>query len=552
MFEKKEVHLGKIARQEMFKGVELLEEAVGSTLGPYGNNVIVELFNGQFITKDGVTVANNVNLKDSLQNLGAQIVRQAAAKTNSTAGDGTTTSTVLAKAFTESGLKALEDRKISATGLKRGMEKAYTFAKEYIDSVKIPVEGDYSLVKQVATISANNDSELGQLVADAFEKAGQDGLVVVEDSKSVETSLEYAEGMQFESGFLSPYFVTDTVKMNCEYKDANILIVNGKIDNFKHLIPAFDLANRSGKPLLLMAHEIDASTIGLLVLNKMKNGFPVVAIKGPSFGNRREEMMKDIAIMTGAKVYTELDSSTLAEVTLEDFGSCEKLIVDKKNTSILNGKGTKESIEKRLEELRAELDRQTLDWSKEQVQQRIAKMTSGVAIIKAGAVTESELKEKKYRLEDAIAAVKAALEDGIVPGAGKMYAQISPELIESLDANTMTPSEVRGYITVANGMLKPLKRMLSNAGYTEEEISDFMTVYGKNSDNMKVGIDIRTGEEVDLFESGIIDPAIVAKEALQNAVSAAGMLLTTNCALTMVDRDEELAGHGIDPSMVAV
>jgi chaperonin GroEL len=552
MFEQRDVHLGSDARKQMFKGVEKLANAVGSTLGPYGNNVVVELFNGQFITKDGVTVAKNVLLKDSLENMGAQIVKQSASKTNAAAGDGTTTSTVLAYNLVQEGMKILEDPTVSAVEVKKGMEKAFEIVAKVIDEVKIPVKGNFDRIKQVATISTNNDEELGSLIAKAFESAGEDGLVTVEESKSVNTSVEHTEGMQFDSGYLSPYFVTDNMKMNCEYKNPNILIINGKITNFKNLIPAFELSNKQGKPLLLIAHEVDASTIGLMVLNKMRNGFPVVAIKGPSFGNRREEMMKDIAILTGAKVYTDLDANTLKEITNDDFGSCEKIIVDKNSTSIINGSGNKEALEIRIKELKAELERQTLDWSKEQIQQRIAKMTSGVSIIKVGAVTESEMQEKKYRLEDAIHAVKAAIKDGIVPGSYKTYAFAMDKVAELMPAFEDSSSQDLGVSLVYRCLLSAFDKMLENAGLSEEKMSEIYKKLLENKENLNIGYNLKTHSFEDLLESGIIDPAIVAKEALRNAVSSAGMLLTTNCALTMVDKDSELEGHGIDPSMITV
>lgn len=541
MQEKTNVHLGDSVRQNMLEGVNILGNAVKSTLGPNGRHVIIQRHTGQVMTKDGVTVAKNINLVNPERDLGAQLVKQAAQKTNAIAGDGTTSSTVLAQFLATNGSKLVKSD-TSAVEFKKGMEHAFSKVEEFLSKNKVDIKEDFEKVKQVATISANNDEELGAFIAEAFEKVGTTGVVTVEDSKDFTTSVIVKEGMNYDQGFVSPYFVTDTAKMIAEYSNPYILLHDGKIENIKFLMPLLDKVADSDRPLLIIAEEFDAQTMSALVVNKVRMGFPVVATKSPGYGKFQKETLEDIAVLTGGKLITSSLGNSLEAVNLTDLGTCDKIKVDKGSTYIINGHGATKDVDERVSNLKKQTS-ELSGWLKEKVDERIAKMTSGVAIIKVGAVTDSEMQDKKYRLEDALHAVKAALKSGVVAGGGASYLHARKELtslINKVGEGDLSDFDL-GIQNVYQALEIPFDTLCQNGGLSNEK--------PKTTSNQQ-GFNFKTNKVENLIETGVVDPYLVAVEALRNAVSVAGMILTTNCAITFAEDIKHEDFGNFDSSMI--
>lgn len=544
MFDKTNVYLGQDALKPLIQGVNTLADAVGSTLGPNGRNVIIQQNLGLFVTKDGVTVAKNIVLPNSLENLGATLVKQAANRTNTVAGDGTTTVTVLTQGIINQGVKDLKgDEQLSSLDYTYGMKKASQDILSMIDEEGLPIKGDWEAVKNVATISSNNDEELGSLIAEAFEKVGEFGFVMAEkDSKSMETTVEITEGMNFDRGFTSPYFVTNPEKMYCEYEDVLILIYDGKITNVRNLVPVMEICAEQKKPLLLIAEDFDPQTMSILITNRMQAGFPVVAVKAPGFARLRTDYLHDIATLTNGVVYSDGEARPLSMVNLEGLGKCKKIRVTKNDTSIVGGEGTKEAIEQRAELLKAQLENSEQSWNREKIQQRIAKLVSGVALIKVGGITDSEVEQKKFRIEDAVNAVTCALKEGIVPGGGHTYLNLHKALGGAMKSGDNTKSFNQGYDNIVGNLRTCFDKLCKNSGLLPETVSKGIT--------KELGYNFKTNQYENLLKTGVIDPVIVAKEAIQNAVSVSEMILTTNCALTKIDPEQFPEGQEYDPSMI--
>jgi chaperonin GroEL len=511
------------ARARLKRGVDQLADAVKVTLGPKGRNVVIDKkFGSPTVTKDGVTVAKEVELEDEIENMGAQMVKEVATKTSDLAGDGTTTATVLAQAIYREGLKSVTAG-ANPMSLKRGIESAVDVVVAELKKISVPTSGRKD-IKQVATISANGDAEIGDKIADAMDKVGKDGVITVEEAKSLETTLETVDGMQFDRGYLSPYFITDPEKMEATLEDAYILIYEKKISTMKDLLPVLEKVAQSGRPLLIVAEDVEGEALATLVVNKLRGTLKVGAVKAPGFGDRRKEMLRDIAILTGGQVISEELGLKLENTTLNDLGRAKRIIVDKDNTTIVDGKGKDDQIEGRKAEIKAQIDKSTSDYDKEKLQERLAKLAGGVAVLNVGAATETEMKEKKARVEDALHATRAAVEEGIVPGGGValLWCQKSLDKAKGHDDDEKTGIEI-----VRRALEEPIRTIAQNAG------AEGAIVVGKvkESKDKNFGYNAQTDKFEDLVASGVIDPTKVTRTALQNAASIAGLLLTTECVV---------------------
>jgi len=531
----KQIVTGENSRQAILRGVNVLADAVKITLGPKGRNAVIEKkFGAPIITKDGVTVAKEIELQDSLENMGAQMVREVASKTSDVAGDGTTTATVLAQAIFREGVKAVAAG-ASPTALKRGIEKAVEVGVAEIQKMHRDVKGD--MIAQVGTISANNDKQIGSIIAEAMKKVGKDGVITVEESKTMETTLEVVEGMQFDRGYLSAYFVTDPERMEAALEDARILIHEKKISSMKDLLPLLEQIAKTGKPLLIIAEDIDGEALATLVVNKLRGTLQVAAVKAPGFGDRRKAMLEDIAILTGGKAITEDLGIKLENVKMEDLGKAKKVTIDKDNTTIVEGGGKASEIEGRVKQIRAQVEDTTSDYDREKLQERLAKLVGGVAVIKVGAATETELKEKKARVEDAMHATRAAVEEGIFPGGGTALIRC----IGALEKIKFDGDESIGVNIVKRAIEEPCRQIAHNAGHEGAVVIG--RVREAKDDNF--GFNADTGEYGDLVKAGVIDPAKVTRLALQNAASIAGLMLTTEALVADIKEDEKKgAGAG--------
>ena len=531
----KQISYGEDSRKAILAGVNKLANAVRVTLGPKGRNVVLEKkFGGPTVTKDGVTVAKEIELEDKLENIGAQMVREVASKTSDVAGDGTTTATILAQAMFREGVKSVAAG-ANPMALKRGIDLAASKLVEEIHKLARPVEGD--AVAQVASVSANNDATIGSIIAQAMEKVGKDGVITVEEGKGMETELDVVEGMQFDRGYLSPYFVTDQDTMEVVLENAVILIHEKKISNMKDLLPLLEQTARSGQPLLIVAEEVEGEALATLVVNKLRGTLNIAAVKAPGFGDRRKAMLDDIAILTGGKAIMEETGIKLEGVQMDDLGSAKRIVIDKDNTTIVEGAGTKEAIEGRVKQLRAQIEETTSDYDREKLQERLAKLVGGVAVIKVGAATETEMKERKARVEDAMHATRAAVEEGIVPGGGVCLLRAAQVLdgVKAADAD-----EDVGVRMVRRALEEPLRWIAQNAG------QEGAIVCGKvrDSKDATFGFNALTEEYGDLVKAGVIDPAKVTRTALQNAASIAGLMLTTEAIVSEIPEPEPAGPPG--------
>jgi chaperonin GroEL len=540
----KQIVLGEESRQAILRGVNKLADAVKVTLGPKGRNVVLDKkFGSPTSTKDGVTVAKEIELKDPLENMGAQMVREVASKTSDVAGDGTTTATVLAQAIFREGVKTVAAG-ANPMAIKRGIELAVRAVCGYdevqkdgskkhvkgeLEKLSKPVEGP--MIAQVGAVSANNDTEIGQIIAEAMKKVGKDGVITVEEAKTMETALEVVEGMQFDRGYLSPYFVTDPDRMECVLEDASILIHEKKISSMKDLLPLLEQIAKSGKPLLIVAEEVEGEALATLVVNKLRGTLHCCAVKAPGFGDRRKAMLEDIAVLTGGKAITEDLGIKLENVRLEDLGRAKKITVDKDNTTIVEGYGKSSAVEGRVKQIRTQIDETTSDYDREKLQERLAKLVGGVAQIKVGAATETEMKEKKARVEDAMHATKAAVEEGIVPGGGVAMIRSIPAL-EKLKA---AGDEQIGIDIVKRALEEPLRLIVQNAGEEGAVVAEKV----RANSNANFGFDAQAETYGDLVEAGVIDPTKVARTALQNAASIASLMLTTEALVSEIPEKEE-------------
>src|SRR5580700_5012968 len=535
----KQLVFDEVARQSLLKGVEKLSRAVKATLGPKGRNVVLDKkFGSPTVTKDGVTVAKEIELEDAYENMGAQMVREVASKTSDIAGDGTTTATVLAEAIYKEGLKNVTAG-ASPISLQRGIQKAVDAAVEYLGKIAKKVK-DKEEIKQVATVSANWDNAIGEIIADAMDKVGKDGTITVEEAKSIETTLEVVEGMQFDKGYLSPYFVTNAETMEAKLEDAYILNYEKKISSLKDLLPILEKVAKTSKPLLIIAEEVEGEALATLVVNKLRGTINVCAVKAPGFGDRRKSMMEDIAVLTGGKCITEDLGIKLESIGLEDLGRAKSIVVDKENTTIVEGYGKSSEIQGRVNQIRRQIEETTSDYDSEKLQERLAKLAGGVAVINVGAQTETEMKEKKARVEDALHATRAAVEEGIVAGGGVAYLRCIPAIDSVKGANE---DEAIGVGIVKRAVEAPLRLLAQNAGV---EGSVIVEAVKKSKGNE--GYNVATGEYEDLVKAGIVDPKKVTRSALQNAASIAGLLLTTECLITDIPEKDKPApgggGHG--------
>jgi len=525
----KEIKFEIEAREALKKGVDQLADAVKVTLGPKGRNVIIDKkFGAPQVTKDGVTVAKEIELSEPDANMGAQLVKEVASKTGDDAGDGTTTATVLAQSIINVGLKNVTAG-ANPMDLKRGIDKAVAKVVESIKDQSKTVGDDYSKIEQVARISANNDFEIGKLIAQAMEKVHKEGVITVEEAKGTETYVEVVEGMQFDRGYISPYFVTDTEKMSAELENPFILIHDKKISTMKDLVPILEATHQSGRPLMIISEDIDGEALATLVVNRLRAGLKVCAVKAPGFGDRRKEMLEDIAVLTGGTVITEEKGMKLEDTSLEMLGQAEKITVDKENTTIVNGSGEASNIAARVAQIKNQIESTTSDYDREKLQERLAKLSGGVAVLYVGAPSEVEMKEKKDRVDDALSATRAAVEEGIVPGGGVAYIR-AIDVLENLEGDN--DDETTGIEIVKRAIEEPMRQIVANAGL-EGAVIVHKVMEGKGD----FGYNARVGEYQNLFESGVIDPAKVTRVALENAASIAGMFLTTECVL--VEEKEE-------------
>jgi len=531
----KQVIHGEDSRAAILRGINQLADAVKITLGPKGRNVVIDKkFGSPTITKDGVTVAKEIELKDSMENMGAQMVREVASKTSDVAGDGTTTATVLAQAIYREGVKTVAAG-ANPMALKRGIDKAVEKAVAEIERMSKPVKGD--MIAQVGTVSANGDSTIGTIIAEAMDQVGKDGVITVEESKTMETALEVVEGMQFDRGYLSPYFVTDPERMEVSLENALILINEKKISSMKDLLPLLEQVAKLGKPMLIIAEDVEGEALATLVVNKLRGTLNVAAVKAPGFGDRRKAMLEDIAILTGGKVISEDLGIKLESVQLADLGRAKKITIDKDNTTIVEGAGKQGDIEGRVKTLRTQVEETSSDYDREKLQERLAKLVGGVAVIKVGAATETEMKEKKARVEDAMHATRAAVEEGIVAGGGVTLVRAARALedAKAVVGKGSDPDEQIGVAIVRRSLEEPLRQIVQNAGREGAVVVE--RIRGDKNDNF--GFNAQTEEYEDLVKAGVIDPAKVTRTALQNAASIAGLMLTTEAMVSEIPEDDK-------------
>ena len=532
----KQIHFNVDARDGLRRGVDALANAVKVTLGPKGRNVVIDKkFGSPNVTKDGVSVAKEIELKNPVENMGAQMVKEVASKTADLAGDGTTTATVLAQAIVNAGLKNVAAG-ANPMDLKRGMDKAVTAVIENLREQSQTVGDDFKKIEQVAAISANNDNVIGALIANAMEKVGKDGVITVEEAKGTETEVKTVEGMQFDRGYLSPYFVTNTEKMEAELESPYILIYDKKVSNMKELLPVLEQTAQTGKPLVIVAEDVEGEALATLVVNKIRGSLKVAAVKAPGFGDRRKAMLQDIAILTGGTVISEEQGRKLEDATLESLGTCEKVVIDKENTTIVNGVGSKEDIAGRIAQIKAEIDNSSSDYDKEKLQERLAKLSGGVAVLYIGAASEVEMKEKKDRVDDALHATRAAVEEGIVAGGGVAYVR-AIEALEALKGDN--DDENTGIQIIRRAVEEPLRQIVHNSGgegsVVIQKVKEGKADYGYNA---------RTDVYENLIGAGVIDPTKVSRVALENAASVASMMLTTEC-LIAEEPEEDKGGHAV-------
>jgi chaperonin GroEL len=530
----KEIKFGTESRDLLKQGVNQLANAVKVTLGPKGRNVVIERpYGAPLVTKDGVTVAKEIDLKNEFQNMGAQMVKEVASKTNDDAGDGTTTATVLAQSIVNVGLKNVTAG-ANPMDLKRGIDKAVDVVVSELKKLSKKIGDDNDKIKQVATISANNDSSIGSLIAEAMAKVKQEGVITIEEAKGTDTSVEIVEGMQFDRGYISPYFVTDTEKMQTELDEPLILLHDKKISTMKDMLPILEASQQSGRPLMIIAEDIEGEALATLVVNRLRGSLKVAAVKAPGFGDRRKEMLEDLAILTGGTVISDEKGMKLENTTLDMLGKAEKIVIDKENTTVVNGRGKKENIEARVNQIKAQIENTTSDYDKEKLQERLAKLAGGVAVLYVGAASEVEMKEKKARMEDALSATRAAVEEGIIPGGGVSYIRAIAAL-EGLEG--INQDETLGIAIIKRAIEEPLRQIAQNAG-AEGSVIVQKVREGKDD----YGYNARTEVFENLLATGVIDPTKVARIAIQNAASIAGMLLTTETIIADVkDADERAA-----------
>jgi chaperonin GroEL len=515
------------ARAAILRGVNSLADAVKVTLGPKGRNVIIDKkFGSPTITKDGVTVAKEIDLKDSIENLGARMVREVASKTSDVAGDGTTTATVLAQAIYREGIKSVTAG-MNPMEIKSGIDKAVEAVVEEVKKLSKPVKG--TMIAQVGTISANSDDTIGKIIAEAMEKVGKDGVITVEESRSMETSLEVVEGMRFDRGYLSPYFVTDSERMEAVLDDAYILSFEKKISNMKDLLPVLEKVAQQGKPLVIIAEEVEGEALATLVVNKLRGTLKVAAVKAPGYGDRRKAMLEDISCLTGGKAITEDLGIKLENLKMEDLGRAKKVVIDKENTTIIEGAGKAKDIEARVKQIRTQVEETTSDYDREKLQERLAKLVGGVAVIRVGSATETEMKEKKARVEDAMHATKAAVEEGIVPGGGVALVRAIPAVEKLLDAKSLSEDQKAGVAIIRRAIEEPMRWIATNAGKEGSII-----VAKVREMKSEEGYNARIDKFENLTEAGVIDPAKVVRFAIQNASSIAGLLLTTEAVVAEI------------------
>ena len=531
----KELMFNTEARAKLKRGVDALADAVKVTLGPKGRNVVIDKkFGSPTVTKDGVTVAKEIELSDPIENMGAQMVKEVATKTSDLAGDGTTTATVLAQAIFREGLKNVTAG-ANPMELKRGIDRAVEAIVAELKAMSVPSAGKKEIA-QVGTISANNDREIGNLIAEAMEKVGKDGVITVEEAKGLETTLETVDGMQFDRGYLSPYFVTDPEKMEAVLDDAYILIHDKKISAMKELLPILEKAAQTGKPLLIVAEDVEGEALATLVVNKLRGTLKVAAVKAPGFGDRRKEMLRDVAVLTGGNVISEEVGFKLENATLNDLGRAKRIVIDKDNTTLVDGRGKEDAIQGRIAEIRGAVEKSTSDYDREKLQERLAKLSGGVAVINVGAATETEMKEKKARVEDALHATRAAVEEGIVPGGG--VALIRAQHV--LDKIRGTEDEKIGMDIIRRAIEEPIRMIVQNAGAE----GSIVVAKIKESKDKNFGYNAATDSYEDLVKTGVIDPTKVTRTALQNAASIAGLLLTTECVVVERKDDSKPAAGG--------
>ncbi len=543
----KEIHFSDDARNRLYEGVRKLSDAVKVTMGPRGRNVLIQKsFGAPSITKDGVSVAKEIELNDTIENMGAGLVKEVASKTADEAGDGTTTATVLAQSIFQEGLRNITAG-ANPIEVKRGMDKASEAIITELKKIAVEVK-DKAQIAQVASISANSDENIGNLIANAMEKVGKDGVITVEEAKGINDELDVVEGMQFDRGYLSPYFVTDSEKMEAVLENPYILLTDKKITNLKEILPLLESTQQSGKPLLIIAEDIEGEALATLVLNKIRGVLNIAAVKAPGFGDRRKAMLEDIAILTGGTVISEEVGRTLESASIEDLGSASSVVIDKDNTTIVNGAGEKDKIDARVTQIKNEIAVTTSDYDKEKLQERLAKLSGGVAVIKVGAATETEMKEKKDRVDDALSATKAAVEEGIVIGGGAALILATSRI----DLN-LSGDEAIGADIVKRAVKAPLKQIAQNAGFDPGVVANNV----ETNENDNYGFNASTGEYVDMFEAGIIDPVKVERIALQNAVSVSSLLLTTEATISDVKEEKpatppmpDMGGMGGMPGMM--
>ena len=534
----KEINFSDSARNRLFEGVKQLSDAVKVTMGPRGRNVLIQKsFGAPSITKDGVSVAKEIELADPIANMGAQLVKEVASKTADAAGDGTTTATVLAYSIFKEGLRNITAG-ANPIEVKRGMDKAAEAITEELKKISKPVAGKKEIA-QVATISANSDAKVGELIAEAMEKVGKDGVITVEEAKGINDELSVVEGMQFDRGYLSPYFVTNSDKMEAELEHPYILLTDKKITSMKDILPLLESTMKSGKPLLIIAEDIEGEALTTLVVNKLRGVLNVAAVKAPGFGDRRKEMLKDIATLTGGEVISEELGNTLENASIEDWGQAGRIVIDKDKTTIVDGAGSKDGVNARIAQIKTQIESTTSDYDREKLQERLAKLSGGVAVIKVGAASEVEMKEKKDRVDDALSATKAAVEEGIIIGGGAALIRAAAKVNLSLEGD-----EKIGYEIIKRAISAPIKQIATNAGFDDGVVVNNV----EQDSNVNNGFDASSGKYVDMFEAGIIDPLKVARIALQNAVSVSSLLLTTEATVHEIKEDKpampDMSGMG--------